>query len=371
MNRFLPVSILLLVLTGTQGADALPRFAARTGARCQSCHVNPSGGGMRQTFGVQYGREELPVPTWSEALGIENFSTKLTETVSIGADVRTIYYALQVPDTGRTPAGSTRNAFWQMQGDLDLSLRLAKKVQVYLSKGLYSGFEIFGMLNVLPENGSIKIGKFVPNFGLKLDDHRSAVRQYTGFSAELGRPELTGGELMITPGPLTLTAGFYNARDGFGAGTGNQKAVLGRLEGMFSPAEDAAVGIGGNIFTAKNPSGDRTTLVGGFGLFSYREITLIGEADLIRTEINDVATDGLVMTLEASYPVTQGVDVKLGYDFYDPDTGLKSGAVSKYNLGFEFFPVSGVEVRPVYSIVREKPEELRNDEFVVLVHFYF
>ncbi|MEK9138846.1 MAG: hypothetical protein AAB393_17130, partial [Bacteroidota bacterium] len=180
---------------------ALPRFASRTGAKCQSCHVNPSGGGMRQTFGVQYGRETLPVPTWSDEFDLEDFSTKLTDFISIGADFRTVYFYQQNPDTG-TPPKSVKgaNAFWQMQGDVYVNYKLAKKVSIYLDKGIYSGFEIFGVLNILPGNGYIKVGKFVPNYGLKMDDHRIYTRQFTGFSTELGRPELTGAEVGFLPG---------------------------------------------------------------------------------------------------------------------------------------------------------------------------
>jgi hypothetical protein len=371
MKAILPVSMAMVAVLGWQSATALPRFASRTGARCQSCHVNPSGGGMRQTFGVQYGREELPVPTWSQDLGIEEFTTKLSETVSIGADVRTLYYYQQVPDTGTAVAGANQNAFWQMQGDVYLNLRLARNVQVYLDKGLYGGFEVFGLVKVLPEDGYIKVGKFVPNYGLKLDDHRAYVRQYTGFSQEFGRPERTGGEVGISPGPVTVTAGFYNAADGFGAGTGNQKSVLGRVEGMFRTGEEMSVGVGGNIFTSKSASGVRTTLLGGFGLYSYQDLTLLGEADLIRTKTGGFTTSGMVLTLEAGYVVTPGLDLKVGYDFYDPDVDILSGAVSRYSLGLEFFPISGVEVRPVYRIVKDEPDEISNDEFQFLIHFYF
>lgn len=372
MRARLPVAFLLALLFGVHVVAALPRFAARTGAKCQSCHINPSGGGMRQAFGVQYGREELPVPTWAGEYNLDEFTTKLSEMVSIGADVRTLYYYQQIPDTGAVATASNQNAFWQMQGDIYVNFRLARKVSLYVDKGLYSGFEIFGFLGVLPENGFIKVGKFVPNYGLKLDDHRAYVRQYTGFSPEFGRPELTGGEVAISPGPVTVTGGFYNSMNGGNAPpTGSQKAVLGRAEGLFKVGEEAAVGVGGNVFTAKNSSDVRTTLLGGFGLFSYQDFTLTGEADLIKTQASDETTNGLVTFLEVGYVVTPGVDLKVGYDFYDSDTELKSGSVSRYSFGLEFFPIAGVEVRPVYRIVKDDPEDIKNDEFQFLVHFYF
>jgi hypothetical protein len=352
-------------------ASALPRFASRVGVKCQSCHINPSGAGMRQTFGVQYGRETLPVPTWSEDLGLDDFSTKLTDFVSIGADFRTLFFYQQNPDTGTPPASVTgTNAFWQMQGNVDMNFRLAKKVGIYLSKGLYSGFEIFGLLNILPADGYIKVGKFVPNFGTKMDDHRAYIRMYTGFSPELGRPELTGAEVGFQPGPVSITGGLYNSTDGFGAGTGNNKALLGRAEGMFKVSEEVHVGIGGNVFTKQTGADARTTLLGWFGSLSYADFTLLGEADLIENKVTGIKTTGLVTVLELDYVLTPGLDLKLGYDFYDPDKGLKTGSMSKYTFGFEFFPITGVEVRPLYRIVKDEPVNIKNDEFQVMMHFY-
>ena len=90
---------------------------------------------------------------------------------------------------------TTNNAFFQMQGDVYLNFRLAKKVNIYLDKGIYSAFEIFGLLNILPGNGYIKIGKFLPNYGTRLDDHRTFIRDRAGFNPESGRAELTGAEI--------------------------------------------------------------------------------------------------------------------------------------------------------------------------------
>jgi len=95
------------------------------------CHINPSGGGMRQPFGVQYGRETLPVPTWSEEFGLDEFSTKLTDFVSVGANFRTLFFYQQNPDTGAPPKPvKGTNAFWEMQGDVYMNFRLAQKVSL-------------------------------------------------------------------------------------------------------------------------------------------------------------------------------------------------------------------------------------------------
>ncbi len=358
-----------MMLLSAAGLHALPRFAARTGSKCQSCHVNPSGAGMRQALGAQYGREELPVPGWSQEFELEDVTTLLTNVLGVGADFRTLYYTRQVADsTGN--AGATNNAFWQMQGDLYLNFRVARKVHLYLKKGLYSGFEVFGLLNVLPENGHVKVGKFVPNYGMKGDDHTAFVRTQTWFSPETGRPELTGLEVALSPGRFHVTGGFYNAADGFGGGA-SEKAFLGRAEGLFRISEDTYAGIGGNVFRKDLQLDASVTLYGGFGSFSIGDLTLLGEADMIRTK-NTAGTvvSGVVVYGEANYVVTPGVDLKVAYDFYDPDRDIKSGAASRYSVGFEFFPIAGVEVRPMYRFLVEDPNDVKNNELHILFHIY-
>ena len=365
MKALLRVAVVLMLgVLLSEPSAALPRFASRTGAKCQSCHVNPSGGGMRQAFGVQYGRETLPVPTWSEEFGLDDFSTNLTDFVSIGADFRTLYYYIQDPV-------KDKNAFFEMQGDVYMNFRLAKKVNIYLDKGLNtSHYEIFGLLNILPGNGFVKIGKFTPNYGTKVDDHRAFIRDKTGFSPETGSPFYTGGEIGFSPGPVTVTGGIYNSSTTnlFPPSIPNQKAFLGRAEGIFKLATDVNLGIGSNVFY-RNDLGTKTTIFGGFGSFTYDNLTVMGEVDLVKHQ-NAGDTTRIATYLEADYVATPGLDLKFIYDFYDSDKDLKTGAVSRYSFGFEFFPIAGVEVRPLYRISKEEPTERKNNEFLVVFHFF-
>jgi hypothetical protein len=373
MNLFRPAIratlIVALAIACFSICGALPRFASRTGATCGSCHVNPSGAMLRQAFGAQYGRESLPVQDWSKGFELEDFGNLIPNVLGIGADMRTLYFSRQVPDSGgRT---SNVNGFFQMQGDLDLYLRVAKKVGFFLSKGLYSGFEAFALLNVLPAHGYVKVGKFLPNYGMRTDDHTAFVRTYTGFSPEQGRPELTGLETAISPGPITIAGGVYNSSDGFGASEGNSKAVLGRAEGMFSLTDDLHLALGGNVFTKGNSLGGRTVLYGGFGSVSLGQLTVLGEADFMRSSGGARTVTGFTSYVEADWPIIQGFDLKLAYDFYDPDIDYKTGAYARYTAGMEFFPLPGVELRPLYRINRDQLKGENYSEADVLLHLYF
>jgi hypothetical protein len=363
---FLFMAGLLLACFGK--AQALPRFAALTGSKCQSCHVNPAGGGMRNAFGAQFGREELPVPGWSEEAGVEDLTKLLPSFLGIGADFRTLYLVRQIPDSLNGVA-RVNNEFWQMQGDIYFNFRIAKKVNLYFKKGLYSGFEAFGLLRILPLSGQVKIGKFLPNYGLRLDDHTAFIRTYTGFSPESGRPELTGLEASIMPGPLTIAGGIYNASDGFGGTGSSAKAYLGRAEGMFDLGEGKSVGVGVNLFR-RNQATETTTLYGCLGSVGFGGFTLLGEGDLLKVESSFGSRTGVLLYGEATYGLIDGLDLKLAYDFYDPDKEYKTGYTSRYSFGAEFFPLSGVAVTPMYRVIVEDPTDVKNNEFHFLFHIY-
>jgi hypothetical protein len=353
----------------TDTAYALPRFAAEMGLKCQSCHINPSGGGMRKMFGAKFGREELPVPEWSKDADLSDFTNLLNNLLGVGADFSTLYFARQIPNA--SGSGSTAyNSFWEMQGDIYLNFHVAKNVDLYFSKGLYTGFEAFGLLNILPEKGYIKVGKFLPNYGTKLDDHTAYIRTYTGFSPETGRPELTGLESGIAPGPASLTLGLYNATDGFGGSGGSEKALLARAEGMFSLGEQSHFGIGANVFQKKTQTGTAQTLYGAFGSFNIGNLVVLGEGDFLRRTEADTIVTGVILYGEADYEVTQGFSLIVTYDFYDPNKDLKTGAYARYSFGFGFYPLNGVEVRPIYRIVKDEPVDISNNEFDLVFHIY-
>jgi hypothetical protein len=368
MKSLLLFTLAVAALVSASPALALPRFASRTGLKCQSCHVDPSGGEMRQTFGVQYGRDRLPVPEWSKNSDVTDFSNVVTNILGVGADFRTIYYNRKLSDSTRS------DGLFQMQGDLYVNLHVAQKVFLYLNlnKGVSSGFDVFALMNVLPASGHLKIGRFIPDYGTNLDDHTAYVRQYTKLSPEFDVVERTGAEAAVSPGAFTILGGVYNADEGGGIPSTNNKAVLGRAEAMFKLSETMALGLGGNVFSTKNGiPGVSTTYYGGFGSFSMGNFTLLGEADWIRTSPASVTTTALATFAEADYVATPGVDLKLSYEFYDQDIHFQTGSKSRYSIGVEFFPVSGVEIRPIYRILtQQNPDTGSKNEFDLMLHLY-
>src|SRR3990172_6163894 len=111
---------ILAIILSVQPAFSLPRFALLTGSQCQSCHVDPTGGRMRNFFGFNYGKDELPI----RATRDKDFeiSPKLSDNVSIGADFRTQFIYEGFKET---------TSFQAMTATLYGTLAIGKKINIY------------------------------------------------------------------------------------------------------------------------------------------------------------------------------------------------------------------------------------------------
>ena len=196
-------------LAFTVGSFSLPRFSSRMNLPCQSCHINPSGGGMRNTFGANFGRDDISVKAWQEDYALDEFSTKLTNFISYGADFRflTFYQSKTNPD-------ASLSSFFPMQMDVYFNLAISKKINLYVNPafGPYGRLEMFGIAKVLPLNGYLKLGRFAPSHGLRYDDHTSFIRQATPFRNYGGQQ--TGMELGLNPGPISMMGAVTNGMRG-------------------------------------------------------------------------------------------------------------------------------------------------------------
>lgn len=350
------ILIILLIFVNSLCA-ALPRFAVRMNAKCQNCHIDPNGGGMRNYYGAaMYAKTTLPLHVWPDDSTLSEFTTKLNDFVSFGTDMQTIFYYQQQNDY---------NSFYQMQGNIYLSARLGKNLLVYFNKGLYHGFEVFGLISGFPANGYVKVGRFTPAYGTKVDDHTAFIRDKTDF--QNNQREDTGIEAGISPSPFTWNVGVFNGEKDNSFSTGKIRLVTTRADVKLA-VEDLKFSLGGSAWYNNNPAGT-LTMFGGFGGISYHGLTLNSEVD-IKKDNATLGTNELIAYLELNYLVIDGVDLKFMYDFYDPDKKYKTGSQSRYSIGLEFFPINGLEVRPIYRIREETPIDIRNNEFDFLIHFY-
>lgn len=322
-----PLMFALVMGVMCSSSLAIPRYSAQYNQSCVLCHVNPSGAGARALYGTQFfAYTELATkPTKFEDVG--KIQPMLNDQVQIGFDARTMYSGTDDPST---------NSFMQMQGDLYVIFQLSDQWTFYLDKGLYAGFEIWGMGHFLPYNGYLKVGRFTPPYGLRLADHKTFVRDKLGMA--YGWYE-SGMEIGFHPQHFTFALAATNGSTQF-TDADEAKAVTGRAD-LRIPVSNLLLWIGATG-RYNEIAGNEDWIGGGYGGLSFDRFTLLGEVDY-RKYINQ---ESLVSFAELSCKVYRGVTLKAEYDFFDPDLDYQSGADHMVVAGAEFVPLGFLQIIP-------------------------
>src|SRR5271154_6488683 len=108
MNPRLAVSVVVLIVVSVLRAApvaAEPYLAVQTGYKCNICHFNPTGGGLRTEFGITYAKVLLPAETIDSTL-ISKWTGQITDAVRIGGDLREDWTRETEPDTPTTQSFS-------------------------------------------------------------------------------------------------------------------------------------------------------------------------------------------------------------------------------------------------------------------------
>ena len=332
---------------------------------------------MRNTFGANFGRDDISVKAWQEEYALEDFSTKLNNFISYGTDFRFLgfYQSKTSPDV-------SSSSFFPMQMDVYFNLAVSKKIKLYVNPafGPYNRLEMFAVAKVLPLNGYLKLGRFTPSHGLRYDDHTSFIRQATPFRNYGGQQ--SGVELGFSPGPISLMEAVTNGMRGDLDG-GLAKAMFGKVEGHgalgpinlmagISSYNDASGGQNLNLLEGYGAVTviERLTLMGTFERIQGNSATMSVSSDINQRNSLNSDLKQFAALVEADYVVIQGFDLKFMYDFFDPNTDVKSGTAVRYSGGFEFMPIGGVEVRPMVRYTKDSILNRNTTDLQVLFHIY-
>ncbi|MBI5729883.1 MAG: hypothetical protein HY963_01990 [Ignavibacteriales bacterium] len=363
----------VLVFSSTQ-IFAIPRFSLQQKDKCSNCHFNPTGGLMRNENGFFFGKNVVSMISPRD----EDFklSPKLTDNVSFGFDYRSQFLYSQE---------KKRTDFQDMSGSIYLNASVSQKIDVLARYDfVQSIWEGFAVARILPNDSYIKVGTFLPNYGIHLDDHTSYTR-----GGDFGLLFANGSIQGLIYNPYFLTTGVELGANFSDITSLTASVGKSRLNGTLTtdPTWTARFEITptinkvGLIFGASysstktkifGPTGSQTLptqLYGGFAGIGYKGFSLMGEYDMTSDYVGDGIKSSAMM-IEAAYQLMVGLEAIVRYDRFDPNVDKSKDEHAHLVLGFEFFPYSFVEVRPQYRINIEDAD-LKNDAFVLQFHFWY
>ncbi len=376
MKYFKYFFVAFLILVSYKTVSALPRFALRMGAQCQDCHIDPTGGGMRNRGGWHYGMRVLPLVSPYQRdrdLAMDDFIGK---NIQIGFDYRTQFlYSQQLNKT----------TFQKMQGSVYLNAKIIDSIDIYSDYDFVNqNWTGFAIAHILPNYSYIKAGTFVPDYGVLIDDHTAYTR-----GGDLGylfttntrqglifdpRYNVTGVELgynISDYGSFTMSAGSpvslnFNSDPAYTASLKFNPVVENTVALMFGSSFTT---FKGPLIYTQIPSEHKVVMYGGFAGFGVGNFTLIGEYDIAKDYIL-TGTNSSAQMVEASYVLMKGLETVARYDRFDPNTSVSGDEVSRLVLGFNFYPYSFIEIIPEYRFQFENPS-VKNDSALLQFHFYY
>ncbi|MBS1538902.1 MAG: hypothetical protein JST20_14285 [Bacteroidetes bacterium] len=182
---------LLTIVLSVNNIIALPQFSLLSGNKCQNCHINSQGGGLRSELGWYSFNEQSLIKPESVGLGWlygENNScnTLLDDNIlTLGTDLRFQSARSQSSDEAQRKYFPMQTAVYaniratkwlQFQGDINIGHKRFGNTQTnnYRGQQPWSASMIFRPTISYPE---IRVGFFMPTIGMRNDDHTKLIWQ--------------------------------------------------------------------------------------------------------------------------------------------------------------------------------------------------
>lgn len=368
----------LIVLSIYNNSYSLPRFALKENLSCVDCHVNPTGGIIRNKSGWSYSKNMMSMVSPRSDFEMSN---KIGENIQFGFDVRG-QYLLQMTDSTKRTDFQRMNA--SIYTNIDLSEDISFVGRYDFIQNIWEGY---GVAHLIPEVLYVKGGTFSPNFGIRLDDHTAYTR-----GGDLGLLFTTGQKQGMIYNPTYVESGvevgvnilehaFLTASVGNSSSalfvkdpsyTANLK-ITPNLSEDFSFFAGGSIGIhrdrrlsGPPLFQQITP---QVKMYGGYLGIGLENFSLLGEYDIAADYITDDTKSSFLM-VEAAYSLFKGLDAVIRWDMFDPDTKVNDNELNRFIIGLEIFPYSFVEIRPQFRIQSEKPSVMNNSGVIQFHIFY-
>lgn len=358
MKRIIETAIVLAFCLCAFGARAEPYLAVQTGLKCQACHLNPTGGGKRTEFGNAYGHTKLPARKLPEL-----WYGKINKYAAIGGDLRANYDVVSIPNRPDT------NEFRleEMLAYAELTLLpdvLTLYVDEQIAPGGASNREAYGLFWLDEKTFYVKAGKMFLPYGLRLEDDTAFIRQAPGINYTTPDNGVEGG---YERGPYTVNLAITNGTAG---GSENDPGKQYSLLASYTRAMWRA----GASFNFNEIRGGDRQMQNIFAGLKTGRIAWLGEVDLIIDDSRPAGSgDQLLGLLEANARLRQGDNLKLTYEYFDPDDNISEDERTRVSIVWEHFPLPYTQISVGYRQSDGIPQnDLQNTkEFFLQLHNHF
>jgi hypothetical protein len=330
-------ALLALTLLGAAAAHAEPYLAVANGYKCGQCHVNPTGGGERTPFGEIFAQTALPAKHLDT--GSDVWTGALNRFISIGGDLRYDFLAQQVPGS------KTTNQFEMEETRLYLEASvIPERLLVYVDEQVAPGGalnrEAWGMFWSADHTWYVKGGQMYLPFGLRLEDQTAFVQTLTGI--DMLNPD-QGAEVGWEKGHWDAQLAVSNGTAS-GATKSNGKQESLQLQYVESRWR---LGVAAN-FNDSAGDGSRDAFAV-FGGLKTGPIAWLAQAEVVNDHSLPPGPGGgsrrLATLLEGNYSPARGHNIKVTYEYMDPDREVSNDQQTRWSFVYELTPIQFLQLR--------------------------
>jgi len=354
--------VLASLIAYANPASAEPYLAIFKGMQCSACHSHPGGGGLRNDYGNVFAQNELPSRRLGDA-GAELWTGKVMDWLSVGGNLRAEYRYVDTPNADSTSEFDVVRGTVYLQAEI-VPNRLAVYVDQQIAPGSSLNREAYVRINSANLKTFLVAGQFFLPYGLRLQDDSAFIRQVTG--ANFNVPD-RGMQLGYESGNWTTLISMTNGSGG-GSETDRGKQ-LSFLANYVRPRWR----VGASFNNNNADVGDRQ-MQNLFAGVKTGPIAWLAEIDLITDKFPAGGEqDAIAGLVEANWLFRRGHNLKLSYDYFDPDNDNSEDQQVRYSIVWEITPFQFLQTRfgaRIYDGIPQVDVQNRDEVFAELHGFF-
>jgi hypothetical protein len=342
-SRVMPILAAAALLAPT-APRAEPYLAVRAGVKCMACHVNPTGGGKRNEFGSVYGQTALARERLDPATGRSvpagaaappAWTGRINDVLGLGADFRATAQSVDVPRSPDTYAFNPTRAQFYAEVKA-IGERLTLYLDQRVAPGAATNRETYALLWFADRSLYLKAGRLFIPFGLRIEDDSAFIRQVSGANFSSSDDGVEGG---LEIGPWSAHVSVTNGAGG--AAETNRGKQFSTLASYVQP--DWRVGLSAS--TNFNGNADRR-MQSAFAGLRFGILSALASALYVTDEGTPLGRLRQRATfVEGNLEVAQGHNVKLGYEYHDPNVDVREDHRVRYSAVWEVVPFQFTQFR--------------------------
>jgi hypothetical protein len=359
--RFGPRWLIVALCFGGYAAQAEPYLAVQFGLKCNACHVNPTGGGLRSTLGDVLAQTVIPGAHLDT--GTDNWTGALGNYLRTGGDLR---FDAQVTET---PHAATSQEFSLEQTRVYLEAnvipdRLLAYVDEQVAPGGALNREAYVLYWSAGHDWYVKAGQMYLPFGLRLQDQTAFIQTASGIN-------------MTTPDDgveFGWERGHWDAQLAASNGTAGGAVTSDGKQYSLNVAYLRSIWRFGVAANDNDQSIGAKTALGVFGGLRTGPVSWLAQAEVTDDKsIADGQGKELATLLEADWLIGRGNNLKVTEEFLNPNRAVPNGEETRWSVVYELTPIQFAQIRTGfrwYDGIPQDPGEHQRLYFVEL-HGYF